>query len=194
MKWTYLVMGGPEIVSHLCQRCGYCWSGTLLESGSVCPACKNPDWNKIDKERLFRGRRKSEIPVAFGIILFFWLPSVVVVTATIYSIVLGDYLSSAKDFSLAGFAALSTAGTSLTLWLLVSYYRHLYFDPVFEISSIGSYHPPSPSKCRICGRHPVSRNYYTSKIHRLSKGTRPQYYENCGCKYCVKPIERIGFG
>ena len=147
----------------------------------------------IDEERLFEGNRKLEIDIAFGIIFFFWLISVVIIGFASYAIVIGDYLTYAKDFSGAGLAALFTAGTSLTLSRLVSYYHHLYFVPDFETASMG-YHPPSPNKCRICGRHPVSRNYHTSKIHKLSKDTSSQNYENCGCKYCVKPIQMTGFG
>lgn len=148
----------------------------------------------LDEERLVRGSRKWKIMVSFGIIFFFLLSSSVVFALMVATSLAGGYSQLQENGYLVSWLGITTAIFFVPLLMLLRYYNHLYHESVFEESSTGQYHKPTPTKCRLCGRHPVSKKYHLKKIHGIKDGTIGEYYENCGCKYCVSPIHMQGYG
>lgn len=150
---------------------------------------------RIDDERLFEGSRKLKFDFTFGVLFFLLLFS---------SLFFAMLSLTGLPVSAAGFAkyqdaiiifGISTAIIATHMCLLFRYYRHLYFDPVSEMSNVGKYKKPTPNKCLVCGRHPVSKEYHIRQIHGIKIGEIEIHYENCGCKYCLKPIqEPMGVG
>lgn len=148
----------------------------------------------LDEERLVIGSRKWKMAIAFGLILIFLLGSSVVFALLVASSLSEGFSKVQDNAYVISWSGVATAILSIPLVLLVRYYRHLYYESVFEESSTGAYHKPTPTKCSICGRHPVSKKYHLRKIHGIKEGPIGKHYENCGCKYCVSPIHIQGYG
>ena len=146
----------------------------------------------LDEERLFRGGRMLKIGVAFGFIFFFLLISFVIFALMLVTTIPGGYAEMAKYDDTIAMFGIATVIFSIPMLFLYRYYRHLYYNAVFEESSAGYYQKATPSKCSICGRHPVSKKYHLRSIHGIKEGDTGEYFENCGCKYCVKPIHITG--
>jgi hypothetical protein len=148
----------------------------------------------LDEERLVKGSRKWKMGAFFGVIFFFLLASSVFLTILIVTTVPRGYTEVEKYGDIIALFGITTGLFSIPLIFLYRYYRHLYHEALFEDSSTGDYHKPTPSKCSICGRHPVSRSHHLHTIHGIKKGHVGDYFENCGCKYCIKPIHITGVG
>lgn len=143
---------------------------------------------ELDEYRLFEVSRKWKIGIAFGIVFFFLLmSSVFFVMLCLTGLPLGQS-GFAKYQDAIVILGMTTAAISTFMWILCRYYRHLYVYPVREESNSGEYKKPTPNKCLICGRHPVSRRYHIRNIHQIKDGEIGTHFGNCGCKYCLKPI------
>jgi hypothetical protein len=149
---------------------------------------------QLDEERLFKGGRKWKIGVAFGIILFFLLIALTMFALMTLTTIPRGYTEFAKYKDSIYLFGIGAAVFSVPMSLLIRYYKHLYHYAEFEQSSTGAYEKPTPTKCNICGRHPVSKRYHIRSIHKIKTGSIEQHFTNCGCKYCVKPVHITGPG
>lgn len=145
----------------------------------------------LDEERFLEGSRDVKTSIAFGFLFFFLLIGAIVFAIAVFAVAENQ---SSPNFEFAVGAGLFAALISVVLWLLVRYYFHLYRRPQSDYSDLG-YNKPTPAQCVICKRHPTSRRYHIRKVHGIRDGRKiGEFYENCGCKYCVKPIYMQGYG
>lgn len=140
----------------------------------------------IDEERILKGPRDWLLGIAGGSSLI----SLILSTALFVFPAPTSY-SSLESQNQKIATGISTTVSAIVLWLLYRYYQHLYWRLESGDSGMG-YAAPTPNKCIICGRHPISRKYHIRKIHRIKDGMVQQYFENCGCIRCVKPLVPVG--
>ena len=149
----------------------------------------------LDEHRILYGIRRIRYDVAAVILVLCLTVSTLFLAIMGLTEIGADPEEAAYYLPTIEFFAATTAAIALLVVLLFRYHSHLYHDPIIESSSRGEYEKATPSMCKICGRHPTSKKYHIRKIHLLKAGAITSYFENCGCKYCLKPIpDMVGVG